>query len=667
MHVTNPNNIKIYNLSYGKSLPEFVSEKKKRSLIKSNVELQRRIELIQDFGMPTVTNVIRMSPDQQYIIAAGTYKPRIRCYDVKDLSMKFETCIDCEVVTFRILSEDYSKVVYLLRDRYVELHTPQGSLYKTRFPMFGRDMTYHPANCDLIVVGNGSEICRLNLDQGKFLKPYESSLPELTKCTINKDHHLIMVGGSNGVVECWDPRSKCQVGMLDCTRYLTTQNLSSYLAISALEFSNPLCLGVGTSTGHVLLYDIRNNRPSIVKDHHYELPIHSIAFSKTTGTVLSSDKRTVKLWEEHTGKAVTAVEMESPINDFHLVQGSGLFFLASESPKISTYFIPMLGPAPKWCSFLDNLTEELEENPVEEIYEDYKFLTAKEVESLGLSNLIGSTLLRAYMHGYFIDMRLYHKAVSIANPFAYKAYRKKKIAEKMEEEHKSRVNIKKLPSVNKKMAERLITMADMKVTNTKKKQQKKVAESLLDDDRFKAIFEDPDFEVDEDAEEYNLISQPKKSSSGSTSQSTKVSEHNWQDDSSDDEKSVAEKQLTVKGKTDGPQMYAIKLSAMKGEKPFSTMHDLEALGGEASKEKQKRKLLSLEERMEKDTDSKRKSEMASDFVGGDKEFTFVVEEKSKTKKKRVDQMAKQTQNKRNTKRRPLSKAMQIKKRKSFHH
>ena len=31
------------------------------------------------------------------------------------------------------------------------------------------------------------------------------------------------------------------------------------------------------------------------------------------------------------------------------------------------------------------------------------------MESLGLSHLIGSNLLRAYMHGYFMDVRLYRK------------------------------------------------------------------------------------------------------------------------------------------------------------------------------------------------------------------------------------------------------------------
>ncbi len=34
---------------------------------------------------------------------------------------------------------------------------------------------------------------------------------------------------------------------------------------------------------------------------------------------------------------------------------------------MQVHFIPALGPAPKWCSFLDSLTEELEESEVMEM------------------------------------------------------------------------------------------------------------------------------------------------------------------------------------------------------------------------------------------------------------------------------------------------------------
>lgn len=35
----------------------------------------------------------------------------------------------------------------------------------------------------------------------------------------------------------------------------------------------------------------------------------------------------------------------------------------------------------------------------------------RQVEELGVSNLVGTPLLRGYMHGYFIDMKLYTRFV----------------------------------------------------------------------------------------------------------------------------------------------------------------------------------------------------------------------------------------------------------------
>lgn len=59
---------------------------------------------------------------------------------------------------------------------------------------------------------------------------------------------------------------------------------------------------------------------------------------------------------------------------------------------------------------------------------------------------MGTPLLRAYMHGFFIDNRLYGKAKAIADPFAYDAYRARRVAQKVEEERRSRISlVKKLP------------------------------------------------------------------------------------------------------------------------------------------------------------------------------------------------------------------------------
>lgn len=50
-------------------------------------------------------------------------------------------------------------------------------------------------------------------------------------------------------------------------------------------------------------------------------------------------------------------------------EGGGLL---TSPGVVQAYFIPSLGPAPKWCSFLENLTEELEETANSTVYDDYR-------------------------------------------------------------------------------------------------------------------------------------------------------------------------------------------------------------------------------------------------------------------------------------------------------
>ncbi|CAH1974560.1 unnamed protein product [Acanthoscelides obtectus] len=500
MQVSEPNNVKIYNLSAGKSLPEWLSERKRRALLKSNVDIRRRIELIQDFDMPGVSTTIKVSRDGQYILATGIYKPRVKCFDVNNLSLKFERCFDSESVTFEILSDDYSKLVFLQCDRYIEFHAAYGRHYRLRIPKFGRDMQYHYPSCDLFIVGACSDIYRLNLERGQFMSPYSSKASAINKCAINPVHHLLMCGTEEGRIEAWDPRTKNIVGTLDCAFNCVTENreLSNFPSITALKFNGGLQLGVGTATGQVLLYDIRSNKPFHIKDHMYEQPIKDIEFHYQQDLVFSLDSSVVKIWDKNNGKLYTSIEASTEFNNLCVVPKSGLLFLATENTKMQTYYIPSLGPAPRWASFLDSLTEELEENNFENVYDDYKFITKQELENLGLDHLIGTNLLRAYMHGYFMDVRLYKKAKSVANPFEFDEYRKKKIRETIEKDRSNRVQVDKLPKVNKDLALKL-----MNEQNDKKR--KEGAASLLADDRFKALFENPDFEVDRNAEEYRLL------------------------------------------------------------------------------------------------------------------------------------------------------------------
>lgn len=56
------------------------------------------------------------------------------------------------------------------------------------------------------------------------------------------------------------------------------------------------------------------------------------------------------------------------------------------------------------------LQEELEESGQTTIYDDYKFLTKEDITRLDLTKLVGTDdRIRAYMHGYFVDYKLYKK------------------------------------------------------------------------------------------------------------------------------------------------------------------------------------------------------------------------------------------------------------------
>uniref|UniRef100_A0A673KDL5 Nucleolar protein 10 n=1 Tax=Sinocyclocheilus rhinocerous TaxID=307959 RepID=A0A673KDL5_9TELE len=455
MQVSSVNNVKIYNLSHGKSLPEV------------KFVLFKRIELIQDFEMPTVCTSIRVSRDGQFILAAGTYKPRVRCYDTYQLSLKFERCLESDGECYNYL--------FLHIDRYVEFHSQHGHYYKTRIPKFGRDFSYHYPSCDLYFVGASSEVFRLNLEQGRFLNSLQTDAAEINVCDINPVHQLFAAGTLEGRVDCWDPRVRSRVAVLDCALSSITDGteVEGLPAVSALKFNGSLGMAVGTSTGQVLVYDLRSSRPLLVKDHYYGLPIKSLHFHNPLDLVLSADSKIIKMWNKDNVR-----------------------------PALLVYFIsrrPALGPAPRWCSFLDNLTEELEENPESTIYDDYKFVTRKDLENLGLTHLIGSPLLRAYMHGFFMDIRLYHKVKTMANPFAYEEYRKDRIRQKIEESRAQRVQLKKLPKVNKDLAMKLMEESEL---STKKKKKKA---NLLTDDRFKVMFENPDYQVDERSEEFRLL------------------------------------------------------------------------------------------------------------------------------------------------------------------
>ncbi len=147
--------------------------------------------------------------------------------------------------------------------------------------------------------------------------------------------------------------------------------------------------------------------------------------------------------------------------------------------------------------------------------------------SLGLDHLVGTPALKPYMHGYFLSLKLYDAARVIANPYVYEEHRAKVVQEKLDKLAEGRIRTRKdqvKVKVNKALAEK-ITQEGERAKKREERKRKKVLEdgdavmdvdvdkvpaaeqktSLLSDPRFAALFEDPDFEVDEESREYALL------------------------------------------------------------------------------------------------------------------------------------------------------------------
>lgn len=502
---------------------------------------------------------------------SGTYKPQIHTHYLPHLSLSFARHTISLNTTFLLLSADYSKSLHLQADRSLELHTPLGCHYTTRLPRYGRDLKYDMRSAEALIPsvginenGNG-EIFRLNLEAGRYMRGYEVDVggddftssgsgalqggiatgSVNTAAIAEESHGLLAFGTSIGTVEFWDPRSRGRVGILQSPRH--SNPVDGRQEITALEFDRSgLGIATGSSTGIIHLYDLRSPVPLLKKDQGYGYPIQTLIYlASSTSTraqtaepkILSADKRIIKIWDQRNGSPWTSVEPAVDINSVAWCKDSGMILTANEGRQQHSFLIPQLGPAPKWCSFLDNLVEEMAEDPNDpnafnsqkagDIYDNYRFLTIQQLQSLNLAHLVGTTsLLRPYMHGYFVAQRLYEEAKLIADPFVWEEERNKRVKDKIDTERESRIrgNKKVTAKVNKKLAEKMMERAERE----ERRQAKRVLEkggdddktedatttanveekssgSLLADPRFSKLFQDEDFAIDERSREFQSL------------------------------------------------------------------------------------------------------------------------------------------------------------------
>lgn len=534
------------------------------------------------------------------------------------------------------------------------------------------------------------EVFRLNLELGRFMRGYEVDVggddftsleggavqgsigagSVNTAAIAEESHNLLAFGTSLGTVEFWDPRSRSRIGILQPHPHIDP--VDGRPEITALEFDRTgLNIATGSSTGIIHLYDVRSPMPTLKKDQGYGYPIHTLIFlESSTRTrsqtaepkILSADKRIIKLWDAQDGSPWTSVEPAVDINSVAWCKDSGMLLTANEGRQQHSFHIPQLGPAPKWCSFLDNLVEEMAEDPndpnaftgqrVGEVYDNYKFLTMAQLEALNLSHLVGTTsLLRPYMHGYFVAQRLYEEAKMIADPFVWEEQRNKRVKEKIDAERESRIrgNKKVVAKVNKRLAEEIIDRADKNERRRAKRVLEKggdedVVENipdavdeggskndLLADPRFAKLFEDEAFAIDEKSREFqslNPSTRPFEDGQEDRERKRTAVEEEALDEiprSDSEDSGTDNEELPSRAKDSGrissvsykksghrPQQPQMRVTTSKGAKPAKDR----SFGSRAERSKA--------------------TKSAITSVGGEREITFAPERKGKTSNVKQD-------------------------------
>ncbi|KAL2416639.1 Ribosome biogenesis protein ENP2 [Exophiala dermatitidis] len=565
MRITN-STVPVYTVSgsaTSRNLPDWLPEKQKR---KKDPEYANRVELLQDFEFEEASQCIRISEDGEWVMSTGTYKPQIHTHYLPNLALSWARHTNTLNKTFLLLSSDYSKSVHLQEDRSIEFHTPGGCHDSLRIPRYGRDLAYDRSNTELLVptVGVNSnglgEVFRINLELGRFMTAFEVDVGGDDLNTVGGgalqgginagsvnvasvaegSHNLYAFGTSLGTVEYWDARSRARVATL-----ALPTDFDGRPQVTALDFHRSgINQAVGTSSGLVYLYDLRSPVPTLKKDQGYGYPIHYVQYltpssstraSTSEPKVASADRRILKVWDQHDGKPWTSVEPAVDINCVAWCKDSGMFLTANEGRQQHAFFIPQLGPAPRWCSFLDNVVEEMADDPndpyafsktkVGEVYDNYKFLTPAQLRMLNLDHLVGKTnLLRPYMHGFFVAQGLYEEARLIANPTSWEEERAKRVQQRIDKERESRIRGKKkiTAKVNRKMVEKILEREEK---NERRRAQRVLAQGgdesaameaaataqngeekgLLADSRFSKLFQDEDFAVDETSREFQQL------------------------------------------------------------------------------------------------------------------------------------------------------------------
>ena len=75
--------------------------------LKKNEEFVNRIEILQDFDFPVTASSLKVSNDGNYIFATGIYPPKMKIFDLNEMSLKCERNFDSEIRKLEVKNLKY--------------------------------------------------------------------------------------------------------------------------------------------------------------------------------------------------------------------------------------------------------------------------------------------------------------------------------------------------------------------------------------------------------------------------------------------------------------------------------------------------------------------------------------------------------------------------------
>jgi ribosome biogenesis protein ENP2 len=433
---TSVNGVKTFHVTAEKALPDHFGPRANRRIGK-HAELRNGVSLIQEFDFTGSSRLLKLSSDALTLAVSGEYPPQIKVFDLQELTQTTVYMTRKLPSHFDFLTENWDKTAVLRSDRKLDFYDRGGLYHSQPLPIRCRHFFYNSGTADIVLGSEDSQLLRLNLEYGRFMESIPTCSQVANVVAHSAANQLIVVGYEDGELEFFDPRDK---------RSLAAVTLQS--EVTALVFDGSgMNLAAGVSSGDVALFDIRSSRPLLSYGHRNQSPVHSLAFHESRKLV-SGDRKGCRIYDLDSRKFFTSFETRASMTSFLLFPGSGLLFAGVEAESVQVMVIPELGPAPRAFSFLDNLIYDVEaaDQEVTPLYEDQKFVTRDEVEQFGMEHLLGVSVLRPYMHGFFVPRELYRMIKEKGEAPGYEEWQKRvRSAREVERERGMVVQRRKAP------------------------------------------------------------------------------------------------------------------------------------------------------------------------------------------------------------------------------